>query len=101
MEVLSIPIGEFYENYASNISEDAYTNFERPLDKTRAFLIASYGSIFLIGAIGNGWVACVITRIMTKSHMNDTLRSVEIFILALCCCDLFVLSFAILLIADL
>src|SRR5262245_17230353 len=100
MEVSSLPIREFYEIYGNNISSEVYENFVTPLDRTRILLIAVYSSLFFIGACGNLWVACVISCVLIKTRASET-RSVQIFILALCICDLLVITFLTLLIADL
>lgn len=65
----------------------------------RAALFAAYFCLFVIGLAGNAWVICVVSVVM-RLPRTEAPRPFQIFILALCICDLLVLIFLSVLLAD-
>lgn len=95
----------FVLNDTSNAPYAAYVldlphNATPPIDRNRGTLIAAYCILFGLGMMGNVWVSFVVGRVFRQSR-TEAPKSVQIFILALCVCELTMLTFLLFLICDL
>lgn len=99
MNVSSYRSDEFFESFA-NLDRQRLIGIEYKIDRLRAVPIIAYGFLLAIGAAGNAWVACVIGYVLGERRTRAP-KCVQIYILALCACDLIVLLFSLALIVDL
>lgn len=83
-----------------HVDRSKMPGIEYRIDRLRAVPLVAYTILFCVGMLGNIWVSCVIGCIIGRSSTRAP-RSVQIYILALCCCDLVVLVFSLALILDL
>lgn len=106
MDATSFSSDDFHRLFANVSADEMPFNYHEPMTVYRCLLITAYCLLFVIGVAGNLWVAGVIGVVMRQSSVNptayaETPRSVQIYILSLCTCDLLVLTLLIFLISDL
>lgn len=70
------------------------------MDSSRILTILAYCSVFIIGLVGNAWVAYVIAHVLRQPR-RESPRCVQVYILALCLGDFVILLFSLFLIMDL
>lgn len=93
---------EFRQQFA-DVDVQKYQKYTA-ITTTQTCLIAAYSTLFIIGLGGNFWVACIhgaVWRHTRAGPNSEAPRAVQIYILALCFCDLVVLGFLSALISDL